>query len=126
MPNYQPKLGGKHSLPHNVYMQIRYKLRDYERQKKLLRHPPKDKNTAYLARLKTELGAIEKAAAELKDAYAAYVQDGFDPLWAYHSYDYFNYIFIRYGPDDEAPSRRTWNYYKNLLSRKIAKKLYML
>lgn len=130
-------------IPHNIYMQIQYKLRDYDRLRQLRDEllyasaPPPDgiprskslsdptgTCAVRLALVNAQLHAIESSAYEVAKRYASKAHSGFEPIEAYHNYDYFCTMFLT--GRDSAPSRRTWNYYKAALSQKIAEKLYLI
>lgn len=139
--NYQRKKS-KYVLPGNVYMQIKYRIKDYDR---LLRDktnilyggasasngmprgcetsdPTQDKaiKIAYIDR---ELDAIDQSVIEIRGEYSKKVYENFDPIKAYWNYDYFNYMFVRTKEDSNGPCRRTWSYFKGKFSYKIAKRL---
>ena len=124
MRNYQRNKSSKYYVPHNIYMQIQYKIKDYDRLKR-------DRVNAYgdaeqkvkLSYIENELKAIDQACIEIRGIYSDRTQEDFDPIKAYWSYDYFNYIFKRKSDDDEGPSYRTWNRYKINLSKAIANNL---
>lgn len=137
---------GKADLPHNLYMQIQYMLKDYDRLQKersdLLNAspPPPDgmprsdntkadptgRRAVRLAFIDAQLAAFDAAMAQVQARYACRVHTRFDPLRAYWNYEYFNYVFLRKDGGDAGPSRRQWNYYKTLLSRAVAEQLHML
>lgn len=145
MRNYQMRRSNPGLLPHNVYMQLQYLLKDYDRLKKEradLLHaspPPPDgmpraggagdptgKTAVRLACISGQLAAIEDSAAEMKQHLREQVYEEFDPVKAYWSYDYYNYIHCRRDMEDQGPSRRKWNYYKSALSALLAEKLHLI
>ena len=87
---------------------------------------PTGEKALKLAALDNDLHAIDGACSEICVELKRCVNDAFNPLKAYWSYDYYNYMHIRRGPDDLGPSRRTWNRYKTRLSWKIAKKIKLI
>lgn len=131
------------NVPHNIFMQIQYKIRDYDRLRQLREDllqtsaPPPDgmprshsksdptgARAIRLAFVNVQLDAIESSAHEIARGYAKKVRAGFDPLEAYRSYDYFCEMLST--GRNSIPSRRTWNYYKVAFSRRIAEKLYLI
>lgn len=142
MRNYQNKRGNQYYMPHNLYMQVQYKIRDYDRLKKerldiLYASPPlpdgqprgsepgnpTERKALKMVYIENELKAIDQAAVEVRGIYSAKVDDEFNPIKAYWCYDYFNYMHIRKTKDDEGPGVRTWNNFKTLFSGIIAKNL---
>lgn len=129
-------------IPHNLYMQIQYKIRDYDRlcqKRKELLHstaPPPDgmpritrigdptgRLAVQLANINVQISAIEKSAEQLCQLYIGRSAEGFDPIAAYKDYDYFRQMLSPDSAKEGKPSRRTWNYFKVLFSRLIAEKL---
>ncbi|HCT63878.1 MAG TPA: hypothetical protein DIC60_01130 [Lachnospiraceae bacterium] len=141
MRNYQRKKN-REPLPHAVYMQVRYKIIDYDRLKRerlCILHGsaappdgmprgnktsnPTEQKAIKLAYIDKELEAIEQSAIEIMGIMSNKVHDEFNSIKAYWSYDYFNYMHIRRSDTDNGPSRRTWNYFKDEFSKKIAERL---
>lgn len=139
---YQRKKNNPYYVEHNVYMQVYYKLRDYDRLKKekldiLYGSPeppdgmprgsdvgnPTEQKVLKMAYIDEQLEAIDQCAIQMRGAYSGKVYDEFDPVKAYWSYDYYNYMHIRKSERDEGPSRRKWGYYKSLFTGMIAKRL---
>lgn len=134
------------NLPHNLYMQIQYMLKDYDRLQKeredllYASPPPPDgmphaehtkgdptgRRAIRLAAINAQLAAFDEAMAQVNERYQSRVHTRFDPLSAYWNYEYFNYVFLRRDAGDSGPSRRQWNYYKTLLSRLVAEQLHMV
>ena len=142
MRYYHPK-GSK--TPRNVYMQVKYKLKDYERLQSeradllLSSPPPADgmprgtdmsdrtaRAAQRLAAIDATLEAIDKAALEIQAEYADRVSGPLDAVRAYWSYGYFNYMHRRTSPQDEGPSVRTWARSKDLFTYLIAKRLHLV
>lgn len=145
MRNYQRKKTGEMYLPHNVYMQVQYKIKDYDRLKKerldvLYGYGnkvdgmprgnrigrPTEESAIRLAYIDDQLAAIDQSAVEMRGRFSKRVYEDFDPIKAYWSYDYFNYIHIRNKESDEGPSRSTWNRFKCVFSSMIAQKLKII
>jgi len=117
---YQTRRHNKDLLPHNVYMQMFYKLRDLPRLRAAL-HTETDAHR--LSCIRQTLAAVDEACQEMRSELGVRVYDGFHALKAYDSYDYFNYMFKRFNEEDEGPCKRTWSSYKSRLLKKIAEKL---
>lgn len=132
-----------YKLPHNVYMQVTYKIKDYERLK-LERSSllwvgsstvisdmprgngiskPTETRAIKLANIDKEIEAIEKGAEEVRIEFGGKVFEKFDILEAFWDYNYFRYMFITDDDEDDGPCRKTWNNFKNALCGKIAEKL---
>ena len=139
---YQITKNNPYYIPNDLYMQVKYKIKGYDRLKKdyldtLYSSPPPpngmprsnaisnptEQRAIKLAYLEDELRAVDQSIIELRGKYSGKTDEFFDVLKAYWSYDYYNYAHIRTNKDDDGPSRRTWNYFKSLLSYLIAKKL---
>lgn len=130
---------------HNLIMQVRYKLKDYDRCKQEyeniihsshkpfdglprgtnISNPTEDKGLK-LAKIGDELYAIDQAIILTKGEYSSKTDENFDPIKAYWSYDYFNYMHIRKSEDDNGPVYRTWIRYKESFSILIAGKLNLI
>ena len=142
MRYYHPKSS---KTPRNVFMQVKYKLKNYEslkaeRMNILYASPvPSDgmprgtertdetaRKAERLAAIDTELCAIEQTVSETRGLYSKRVYEEFDPVQAYWNYDYFNYMHRRKNKEDEGPSVRTWQRYKDSFSHRIAEKLKLL
>lgn len=139
MRNYKRKTG---LIPHNIMMQVRYKIADYDRllleRERILHgsgtpangmprgsnvgHPTEDKGVR-LAAVSEQIEAIEQARREIAQEYSHKVREGFDPIRGYWDYNYFNYRHKRKNETDEGPSYRTWQRYRAYLSMKIARRL---
>lgn len=145
MKQYQRKRKNDYYLPHDVYMQVRYKLSGYERLKKerieiynasppppdglpkgSQRSNPTQHKAILLANIDNEIKIIEQCCLEMKQVYAERILPGFDPLKAFRSYAYFNLMLIRADVDDEGPTKRAWSYYKSIFSYKMAHYLYLV
>ena len=138
--NYQRKKS--EPLPQAIYMQIRYIIKDYDRLKheRLIAlygspappdgmprgtgvsNPTEDK-AIRLALIDEQLKAIEQSEIEMLGRLSNRVYDEFNVIQAYWNYDYFNYMHIRKDDLDIGPSRRTWNRFKDVFSKEIAKRL---
>ena len=117
---YQPRRQNKDALPHNVYMQVFYKIRDLPRLRAALYS---EADAHRLACVQQTLAAVDEACLEARKEFGGKVYDAFHAIKAYESYDYFNYMFKRVSEQDEGPCKRTWSHYKSRLAKKIAEKL---
>lgn len=132
----------KCSISRNVYMQVRYKLADYDRLKlerlnilygsgKPSDGLPKGNETGNptevkalkLAYLENELKGIDQAVLHFGGLYNKKTYEDFDIVKAYWSYDYFNYMHKRRNEDDTGPCERTWRRFKWAFSEKVAQNL---
>lgn len=140
--NYQLKRNNRYYMPHDLYMRVQYIIKGYDRLKKdymdiLYSSPPPpdgmprgnengsptERKALKLEQIGQELEAIDQSCVEIRGKYSGKTDEEFDPIKAYWSYDYFNYVHKRKNEGDLGPSRRTWNYYKAMLSGLIAQKL---
>lgn len=138
MREYYPKYS---ELPKDIYNQVKAILQGYDRLKKerlnvLYGTPKREEGRASgsvgdptsmkavkLAAIDAKLEAIDQAAVVMRAKYSAKTLEGFDPIKAFWSYDYFNYQHIRTKTKPDGPCKRTWNYYKYRLAAEIAKNL---
>lgn len=139
MRTYKRKNG---VVPHNIMMQVRYKIADYDRllqeRDRILHgsgepangmphgsdtgHPTEDK-AVRLAAIDEQIQAIEQAVHEIGAEYSHRVIEGFDPIRGYWDYNYFNYRHKRKSEKDDGPSYRTWQRYRVYFTAKIARRL---
>lgn len=84
---------------------------------------PTAKRAIELSCIDERLAAIDQTCVEIRGWFGDSVQDGFDPIKAYWSYNYFNYQHERRGEKDDGPSKSTWNRYKHRLAAGVAEKL---
>lgn len=131
-------------LPHDVYMQVKYIIGSYGRLKKLRADlmyggplppdgmprsgrvgNPTERIAVKLARINEQLEAVEQAAVVMRGLYGNIMEDDWNVLDAYWSYEYFNYKSLRGDDDDLGPCKRTWCYFKNRMSAEIADKLHI-
>lgn len=139
MQEYFRKSSG---LDRTLYRKVKYILADYDRMKRERLNilygsgdcqngmprgsgvgNPTERRAEKLAAIDDELLAIDQACAAIREAYKEKTYEEFDPLKAYWSYDYFNYMHLRTERNPEGPVRRTWNRYKDCLTRLVAEKL---
>lgn len=141
--NYQVQ--GPHRLDHELYMRMFWLMRDYKRlQARKTRilygsPPPPDgmpkgsgtSNTTQhkaitLAAIDTDIRAIDEVIWDLKCKYAkTCTGEQFDPYGAYMDYGLFCYYRSR-KLADRAPTRKTWQRYRNEFLYLLAKKLKLI
>lgn len=134
--NYQQKSYKEYILPHNVYMQVLYIIRDYERlleEKERILHSspfddgqpkgtdtgnPTERKALKLAQISSKINAIDQTCAEMVGYYSKRV-DTFKPLEAFHNYSYFSYKLGKSGGYCD----RTWKRYRQKFAYLVAKKI---
>lgn len=123
---YQPKTK-KYSLPHNVYMQMVYMVRDYERMKAeykslLDETPPPFKDSDGLAVDPTAEKAIRR-----EDLYRRLkaVESGLASIPEEYRPSIYNNVVYRIRYDDRYTSYRTYGYHKAKMMWTIAHELRM-
>lgn len=142
MTTYQPK--SKYRLPHGLYMQVLWKIRDYERLKRERLNvlygsggtadgmprgsdvgQPTEQKALKLAYIDSQMAAVDEACTWIRGEYSGRVVEDFNPLDAFEDYGYFNYSYVRKGDDDLGPCIRTWKYFRARLCYKVAENLNM-
>ena len=83
---------------------------------------PTEAKAMRLVRINEELDAIEQSAMQMRGWLSKEVQPEFDPVRAFWSYDYYNYMFVRKKDDNEGPCIRTWRTYRVMLMTLIAQR----
>lgn len=144
--NYIPAKD-RESIPHNVYMQVVYILKDYrrtlrERDNILHGTSPKDgqsqgqasgdptgNRAVRLAALSSRVAGIDSAIHDTNAAYSEHTRRGdvvgFDSLEAFEDYGYFCYVL--YDPDTgREPSTRTWKRFRAGFAYKVARNLNLI
>jgi hypothetical protein len=136
---YYPKYS---EVPKDVYEQVKALLRGYDRLKKerldliygskqqsdgMPRGSgvslPTEQKAIKLAYIESRLEAVDQSAVFMRGKYSEKVNEDFDPVRAFWSFDYFNYQHIRKNEDDEGPVRKTWTRYRFAFAGIIAKRL---
>ena len=142
MITYQPK--SKYQLPHSLYMQVLWKIKDYERLKRERADVlygggvpadgmprggemgrPTEQKALRLVYISEQMEAVEGACAWIRREYFDRLPEEFDPLTAFENYGYFNCAYRRADASDLGASTRTWKYYRAKLCYKIAENLKM-
>ena len=122
MRHFIPKRNNLYKLPHNVYMQMLYLLRDYPRIKKERLKEGENKQVFRLIN-----ASIFETIAELKEEYKkrAAIYGELEPYNAFFDYGYFSYMFAR-KTSDLGASKSAWNLYRSKFAYKLAEKLRIL
>lgn len=125
-------------LPHNVYMQVVYIIKDYYRmveEKERILHgspirngmpkgsgisDPTEAKAEKLVQITDKLNAIDQTGVEMIAYYSDRV-DTFKPIEAFLCYDYFSYILSK----GEGYCERTWKRYRQKFAYLVAQKLKM-
>ena len=142
MRNYIPKTNNAYCLPHNLYMQMLYLIRDYPRMRQqyadiLYEQPYADgqprgnlagDSTFGKAKrrlvLEAQLRAVDDAVALLHAKYAdTCTGEPFAPYESFCDYGVFCYYRSRPGKD-MAPSTRTWKRFRSEFAWHVAKNLH--
>jgi len=122
MRNYIPKKNNLYKLPHDMYMQMFYLLRDYIRIKKETMINS-DNNTV----LHTISDAVSQITATLSAEYekrkTKYGQ--LDSYRAFFDYNYYSYMFAKRDSDFGA-SKSAWSFYKSKYAYLLAKQLKLI
>lgn len=84
---------------------------------------PTEDKAIILAGINEKLHAIDQTYIEMQGLYSSKTYDEFNPIKAFWSYDYFNYMHKRGGISDNGPTYRTWNNFKHCFTKIMAKKL---
>ena len=129
------------AVSRGVYVQVKGLLQDYDRLKRdridilygskqfdgMPRGSdvgaPTEQKAIRMAYISTRLEAIDQSAFLMRTWLGDKVFEGFDPIEAYWSYDYFNFQHRRTSEDHNGPCRRTWHKYKDRFTESIAQKL---
>lgn len=111
MRHYVPRKNNPDWLPHNLYMQMLYLIRDYEYG---------DTGSSTEER-KRQLAAVHHAAAEMQELYKKRpnVFGVLNPLRAFFDFPYFSAMFTC-GSSDVSASKRLWNLYRCRFARRTA------
>lgn len=122
MRNFIPKRNNLYKLPHNVYMQMLYLLKDYSRIKKELL---KDNKNKHIFRLINT--SIFETILEMKEEYKKrnVTYGELEPYKAFFEYGYFSYMFAR-KTSELGASKSSWNLYRSKFAYKLAEKLRIL
>lgn len=119
MRNYIQKKHNPNQLPHNLYMQMLYLIRDYESSE------GKAPGNHSLQRLR-QWEAVRQTVLALQEEYdrRPSVYGVLEPLRAFFDYAYFSMMFTQRGRDMGA-SKRCWNLYRCRFAYLLAKALYL-
>ncbi|MBR5236640.1 MAG: hypothetical protein IKW06_04645 [Clostridia bacterium] len=116
MRHYMPKRKNPDYMPHNVYMQMLYLIRDYYEGDRTETKGRKEQHRL-----------VENAAQKLQESYSRRrdVFDVLDPLRAFFDYPYFSVMFSQTWREMGA-SKRSWKLYRCRFARQIAEKMDLL
>ena len=116
MRNYLPKRQNPDYMPHNVYMQMLYLIRDYY----------EDGMAVTKGRIEQHQ-QVESVAQKLQEAYSRRrdVFGELSPLRAFFDYPYFSVMFSQAWREMGA-SKRSWKLYRCRFARQIAEGLDLL
>ena len=128
-------------VPRDVYDEVKAVLRGYDRlrreQMDIIYGSPSSDGTPHgstpgdptaqkaikLSYIDGRLEAIDQTAFMLKAWLGDKVPESFDPIKAFWSYDYYNYMHIRRDADDNGPVRKTWTRYRYRFAGEAARRL---
>ncbi len=121
MRHYVPKKQNPYYLPHDLYMQMFYLIRDFHAEAQQLEvrlHTP--------ARGR-QLCAVEEADALMRADYEAgnYPYGSFQPLRAFFDYPYYSLMFMKKRQELGA-SKRAWNLYRSRFAHMVASRLRLI
>ncbi|MBQ5852215.1 MAG: hypothetical protein IIW54_15595 [Lachnospiraceae bacterium] len=137
--NYQLKRFKECLLPHNVYMQVVYIIKDYERlleEKEQILHGstfpdgmpkgndisnPTETKAEKLIQITDKLNAIDQTSVEMIGYYSDRVE-AFKPIEAFFNYDYFSYTLSK----GDGYAEITWKRYRQRFAYLVAQKLKMI
>ncbi len=117
MRHYIPKSNNADRMPHNLYMQMLYLIRDYH-----------DEHAAAPTAGRTvQRQAVRRTAQLLQEEYRRRpdVYGVLNPLRAFFDYPYFSVMFAQKGRELGA-SKRLWNLYRCRFARLTAETLGLL
>lgn len=114
MRHYIPKRNNPYKLPHALYMQMLYLIRDHE-----------ESGDIFITReRKRQWMAVEFAAQRLKQEYGKRheIYGVLKPLQAFFDYAYFSYMFAACGRETGA-SKPLWSLYRSRFAYLVAEEL---
>lgn len=144
--HYLPKSEQEY-LPHNVYMQVVYIIKDYHRMLKErdnilhgtgqrdnqpqspVNGDPTGSRAVRLASLKNRVEGIDRAIYDTNAKYNEKIKrtdiGGFDALEAFEDYGYFCYM-LHDSVKDKQPANITWKRFRAAFAYKIAENLHII
>ncbi len=116
MRHYLPRRKNPDYMPHNVYMQMLYLIRDYYEGGEAETRGRKEQHqfVEHIAK------RMQKAYHERNDAF-----DNLSPLHAFFDYPYFSVMFSQSWRELGA-SKRSWKLYRCRFARQVAEKMDLL
>ncbi|MBR7164501.1 MAG: hypothetical protein IKD21_05985 [Clostridia bacterium] len=117
MRHYVPKKNNPNVLPHNLYMQMLYLIRDYNSR------TMKEQAAACGERL-WQWQAVCQSEEVLKAEYEKRPEsfEAFEPLRAFFDYAYFSYMYTR-TKGEMGAGKRSWNLYRCRFACMVAESL---
>lgn len=122
MRHFIPKRNNLYRLPHNVYMQMMYLLRDYPRIKKDS-VCKSEKNDVHLSIIKSVSEVLCEMKEEYKKRNTTYGE--LEPYKAFFDYGYYSYMFAR-KTSELGASKSAWNLYRSKFAYRLAVNLNIL
>lgn len=118
MRNFIPTRNNLYKLPHNIYMQMLYVLRDYIRIKK---EAPDNPVLSVISE------SIDDTICEMKDEYTkrSTTYGELNPYKAFFDYGYYSYMFARKYSDYGA-SKNSWGLYRSKFAYLLAENLKII
>jgi len=118
MRNFIPKRNNLYKLPHNIYMQMLYVLRDYARIKS---EASKKDSLSFI------FEAISSTIHEMKHEYTKRTSTygELDSYKAFFDYSYYSYMYAR-RTSDYGASKNAWNLYRSKMAYILACKLNII
>ncbi|MBE7027826.1 MAG: hypothetical protein E7407_02160 [Ruminococcaceae bacterium] len=122
MRHFIPKRNNLYKLPHNVYMQMLYLLRDYPRIKRVLKA---DEKNSDILRLSDTI--ICETISQMKEEYnkRSTTYGELEPYRAFFDYGYYSYMFAR-KTSELGASKSAWNLYRSKFAYHLAEKMGIL
>ncbi len=144
MRDYQCIRNNPYKMPHDLFKQVIYIIKDYDRIKtqrlEILHSSPVSDGQPYqrnnssptenkgikLAMLEERCEAVEQTINYMNGKYAiTCTREPFDPLEAFIKREMFDYFRSKPGKDT-APSSKTWQRYRNEFAYHVANKLQLI
>ncbi len=121
MRHYVPQKHNPHYLPHDLYMQMLYLIRDFNTSQQ------KTEPSLYTPARSHQLWAVEEAATALRRTYEEgnHVYGSVNPLRAFFDYPYYSFMFAQ-KKQELGASKRAWNLYRCRFAHMVAEQLRLI